>query len=150
TINNAAASKPIIEKVNGDQAAWIATLVKIVEFQREQSRHAYEQAQVAGRRATLLVFILTGGAIAIGVLLAGRTTQSITRPIRDSVEVAERVSSGDLTRHPLDLERGDEFGQLFTALNRMTTHLDAIVSSVRRGTESIAAAASEIATGNSN
>ncbi|WP_428422730.1 methyl-accepting chemotaxis protein [Methylibium sp.] len=150
TSNNAVASKPIVEKVNSDQAAWIATLVKIVDFQRAQSRRAYDEARVAGQRATLVVFALTGGAIAIGVLLAGGTTRSITRPIKDSVEVAERVSSGDLTRRPLDLERGDEFGQLFTALHRMTTNLDGIVSSVRQGTESIASAASEIATGNSD
>ncbi len=86
-------------------------------------------------------------AIAIGAVLGLVITRGITRPLAESVVIAEAVASGDLTR-TLRVRGGDEVAQLQTALMRMVRQLQAVVAQVRDGVESVSSASSQIAVGN--
>jgi methyl-accepting chemotaxis protein len=57
------------------------------------------------------------------------------------------VAQGDLT-HRLQVGAQDEIGRLLTALKRMTDNLHGIVGRVRGGTDTIARASREVASGN--
>lgn len=94
---------------------------------------------------------LTRGLV-IGLLLAMLAgTVSLVRlirqPLKDAIDVAQRISQGDLTV-PVVSHRGDEFGEMMAALTHMKEQLVHLVADVRRGTDSIALASEEIATGN--
>jgi methyl-accepting chemotaxis protein len=96
---------------------------------------------------------LLGAVGTLGLALAGwigwAMTRSITGPLRQAVEVAERVASGDLTRRaPVDGR--DEPAQLLAALNAMTDSLAQVVGGVRAGSDSIATGSAQIASGNAD
>ncbi|WKV50809.1 methyl-accepting chemotaxis protein [Dickeya fangzhongdai] len=87
--------------------------------------------------------------IAIGVLLAWRITLQLTRPLRQSLSLAEQIAQGDLTAS-ITVTRKDELGQLMTAMNEMNHKLRGMIGSIREGVSNVASAASEIAAGNTD
>ncbi|WP_416757907.1 methyl-accepting chemotaxis protein [Roseateles sp. So40a] len=86
-------------------------------------------------------------AVAIGGVLGFVITRKITRPLEASVQLAEAVAGGDLTRS-LQVQGRDEVAQLQTALLRMVGQLQSVVAQVRDGVESVSSASSQIAVGN--
>ncbi|MGV8891815.1 MAG: methyl-accepting chemotaxis protein [Burkholderiaceae bacterium] len=76
-------------------------------------------------------------------------SRSITRPLQESVKIAQKVASGDLTSH-IEVKTTDETGQLLQALKHMNDSLVSIVGGVRGGTDTIVAASSQISAGNMN
>lgn len=93
-------------------------------------------ATVAGVLAALLA---TGAGIWL--------VRSITRPLRHAVAFAEAVSQGDLTQNMVT-SGNDEIAVLMRALENMQTSLSAVVRQVRQGSDSVASASAEIASGN--
>jgi methyl-accepting chemotaxis protein-1 (serine sensor receptor) len=107
-------------------------------YQEMQARYAFSiRCAIAVTLFSLIV------AIAMGVSLV----LSITRPLRKAIGLAEAVAAGDLT-HPVDVESGDEMGQLNSALCRMKEGLTRMVSDVRQTTDMIGSVAEQMASGN--
>ncbi|WP_456269209.1 methyl-accepting chemotaxis protein [Kushneria sp. AK178] len=93
------------------------------------------------------------GALGIGLLLAlglgVMIARAIVRPIFDAVDMAQKVAEGDLTSR-LTVRGRDECAQLSRALNEMGEGLTRIVGEVRNGAETIATAAGQIASANTD
>ncbi|MEE3661164.1 methyl-accepting chemotaxis protein [Brenneria sp. g21c3] len=87
------------------------------------------------------------GCILFGGVIALVMTRSITVPINQALQVANRVAKGDLTSK-IEAQGKDESNQLLQALEYMNVSLREIVSQVREGAESITTASSQIAAGN--
>ncbi|WP_038911290.1 methyl-accepting chemotaxis protein [Dickeya dadantii] len=87
--------------------------------------------------------------IALGVLMAWRITLQLTRPLRQSLSLAERIAQGDLTAS-ITVTRKDELGQLMSAMNAMNHKLRDMIGTIREGVNNVASAASEIAAGNTD
>lgn len=82
-----------------------------------------------------------------GISCAYLITRSITRPLREAVQSAQTVASGDLTGR-IYVQRRDEIGEVLQALDCMNDSLRKIVCEVREGTDTIAAASTKISRGN--
>jgi methyl-accepting chemotaxis protein len=93
-----------------------------------------------------MVGLLACLCVGFGVFCSWWLTRSITRPVRQAVEAAERVAAGDLTGQ-LEATTNDEVGQLLRALKHMNAKLLQIVGEIRHGSDAIATASSEIAAG---
>ena len=85
--------------------------------------------------------------IVLAVLLAMGITRSITRPLIETLRVAEQIAKGDLTA-TLTSNSRDEPGMLMNAVATMNENLKNIIHDVRNGVDSVARSASEIASGN--
>ncbi|RYF01955.1 MAG: HAMP domain-containing protein [Oxalobacteraceae bacterium] len=109
-----------------------------------QARDAVGQAYAAGVKV-LAAFTVV--ALALGAALAFMLTRSITRPLRQAVTVANAVAKGDLSSR-IEVQSSDETGELMSALKSMNENLNALVTRVRSGADSIATAAGEVAAGN--
>ncbi|MDN4056453.1 methyl-accepting chemotaxis protein [Massilia sp. YIM B02763] len=94
-----------------------------------------------------LVMLLAALSVALSAICAWWLTLSIVRPVKDAVDVAQRVAAGDLTADP-QVHGRDEIGQLQAALQHMNGQLLRIVRDIRGGSDAIATASSEIAAGN--
>jgi methyl-accepting chemotaxis protein len=88
-------------------------------------------------------------ALALGVFIAWSNTRSITRPLRQAVELAGAVARGDLSQL-IEVKSRDEMGQLMQALKEMNESLAGIVGGVRGSTDSINTAVQQIAAGNND
>ncbi|MDF9904598.1 methyl-accepting chemotaxis protein [Pseudomonas laurylsulfatiphila] len=82
-------------------------------------------------------------AIAFGLLAAWAITRQIIIPLNQTLAVAERVASGDLT-HNLTSQRRDELGQLQRAMQSMTQGLRELIGGISDGVTQIASAAEEL------
>ena len=112
-------------------------------------RNQLDQTVAAARRE-----LMAGGAIiAAFVAMAAWVMVLITRTtvgsVNKALEVAEAVAGGDLSAH-IDARGNDEMGKLLHALDVMQHSLIDVVSTVRRGSESVATASAEIAQGNND
>jgi methyl-accepting chemotaxis protein len=89
-------------------------------------------------------------ALAIGAVLAWVISRSITVPLQQAVTIARRVADGELDVRTTGVIGRDEITDLLQALQAMSGNLSRIVGQVRSGTETIAVASREIASGNAD
>jgi methyl-accepting chemotaxis protein len=94
-----------------------------------------------------LTLAITVFAVGVGGLLSWIITRSITVPMRRAIDVAQRVSDGDLSQALQVQQRDDEIGRLESALAGMQERLRGIVSRIRVASEGVSTASSEIAAG---
>ncbi|MFA9273772.1 MAG: Cache 3/Cache 2 fusion domain-containing protein [Candidatus Aquirickettsiella gammari] len=83
------------------------------------------------------------------LILATIIKRSITKPLEQVVNVAQKMAIGDLTT-ALESSREDEIGKLIVAMNGITQGLSSVISEVREGTETINVGSREIASGNAD
>lgn len=103
----------------------------------------------AEQRLALTVGTLLVLGLALAVWLSLVFIKSITTPIRQALNVANAVASGDLSvevgAHGLN-----ELGQLLQSLATMRDNLARVVRQVHVGSESVASASAQIAQGNND
>jgi len=108
-----------------------------------------KEAQASGEQAAKVSVGLMLAAAVLGAIAVVLTSQSIVRPIREGVKVAQAVAAGDLSSH-IAVTRRDETGELLAALKTMNGSLVGIVSTVRNSSDSIATGSAQIAGGNAD
>ncbi len=109
-----------------------------------QELTAQNLAQYQQTRLTL--WLAMGAVLLTGIVITVWLIRSITHPLREAVNIARTVASGDLQANIRPAGR-DETAELMTALQEMNVSLTRIVSDVRSGTETIATASVQIAQG---
>jgi len=124
-------------------------LVKLVDLNTDGGKASSQAAASAYQSALWIMALVTVGAVVLATLLGWWIVSSITGPLQQAVDVAERVAEGDLTAH-VDTDRSDELGTLLNAMAKMTRNLMGIVSTVRGASDSIATGSDQIATGNAD
>ena len=106
-----------------------------------------DQAFHAGLRAAAIWLVVIGAVLsAIVVFLVRSVERSLGGAPDDAVQVARRIAAGDLGIE-VDVRAGDETS-LMAAMKTMRDALAGIVAQVRSGTDLIATASREIASGN--
>ncbi|MYM37417.1 HAMP domain-containing protein [Duganella sp. FT94W] len=122
-------------------------LEALVKINDDGSLASDQQAGATFHQARSLIFVMLAVLIALGLTLAMFVARTVARPLQDAVDVAQRVAAGDLTA-AITQGGADETGQLMTALAAMNASLGRVVGEVRGGTDTIAIASAEIASGN--
>jgi methyl-accepting chemotaxis protein len=92
-------------------------------------------------RLTLIITILV--VVILGIFLSSIISKSISLPLKKSVDLAEKVSNGDL-RNRLGIDQKDEVGQLAVALNTMVGNLQRVVGEVKLASDSVASGSQEL------
>ena len=129
------------------QSKYFALLDSLIIHQHDQMEQAGDESTRAADRTRVLITVLALIAAALSVLVGFLVTRSITGPLNTAVGIAKCVADGDLTSE-IEIKTQDETGELMQALKHMNESLSRIVGEVRGGTETIAAASREIASGN--
>jgi methyl-accepting chemotaxis protein len=101
------------------------------------------------QRGLMVSGILLLLAMLVSVALSIMISRAIVRPLREAVNTAQAVASGDLSQDIL-VQGRDEVSQLQQALGDMVQQLRGVVSEVRRGVDSVGTASSQIAQGNAD
>ena len=139
----------LFNEVRPLQASYMKALDDLVSLQRDLMRQSAEQSAQMATSAGMWMLFIAGVAAALGALIAIILVRSITRPIREAVNVAQTVAAGDLTS-TIHVTRQDETGQLLAALKAMNESLVGIVNNVRLSSDSIATGSAQIASGNAD
>ncbi|RFP13660.1 MULTISPECIES: methyl-accepting chemotaxis protein [unclassified Duganella] len=135
-----AASRPLFLKAE-------AALDRVQTLNDAVAKDRVADGAAAALRASALMLAVLLAGVLVAVTCAVAITRSITGPLNKAVALAQTVASGDLSSH---IEPGgrEETGQLLLALKAMNDSLVGIVGQVRSGTDTIATASAQIASGN--
>jgi methyl-accepting chemotaxis protein len=127
---------PAMQKVEDNWHEFVERTSSVVgdEWQRTQDM------QQRSRRYLILVVLV---AVALGAVLAARTTRSITQPVARAVTAAERIARGDLTE-AIEASGTDEIGKLLAAMQEMGTKLAKVIGEVRAGADALAGASAQV------
>jgi len=142
------ASNEVLDKMYLPAAkVYQASVARLVEIQRDRVRELRGEIQATKQASRRTVILLGALGTVFSVLCAWWLGRSIVLPVREAVDVAQRVAAGDLTANP-QLGGRDEIGQLQSALKHMNDQLLRMVREIRGGSDAIASASSQIAAGN--
>jgi methyl-accepting chemotaxis protein len=142
-----AAINMMLTKMVPLQKIYFGQLDDLSDIQQKLMDQSVKDAE-ATYNATRTIMIMVGLlAAAFAAFIAWSISRSITRPLHRAVAMAETVAAGDLTTI-IHATSTDETGRLLQALAKMNQKLTAIVQEVRRGTDSMVTASTQIATGN--
>ncbi|MET3050232.1 MULTISPECIES: methyl-accepting chemotaxis protein [Pseudomonas] len=107
-------------------------IINLTQVRDAESQHAKSMLTLA-----------TALALLFGLLAAWAITRQIVIPLRQTLNAADRIASGDL-RQDLKVERRDELGQLQRSMQRMTVSLRELIGGIGDGVTQIASAAEEL------
>ncbi|WP_342631630.1 methyl-accepting chemotaxis protein [Marinobacter alkaliphilus] len=107
-----------------------------------QEVQVHRMATQYSSAVTQLITIALIGFV-LAVLIAWFMVRSITKPINQTVKIANKVASGDLTIQ-VNSDRGDEFGTLLAAFGTMVTRLRELIQQIDTGASNIASSSEEL------
>ena len=139
----------ILGKVRDSRIAFGGQIDKLNEYQDKMMDESAKESDQAYHSGLNFLAELAALATLLAVVIGWWLTRSVTRPLNEAVEVAQRVAAGDLTS-TVEVKSKDETGMLLQALKDMNESLKKIVSEVRASTDSISTGTQEIATGNAD
>src|SRR3990167_7391613 len=119
------------------QAERILQLVDQAYGRQKESLHGQLQA------STWLIVLATALALLIGLLATLTITLLIVRPLKQVIEQARRIADGDLSAR-IEVQRGDEIGQLQAAMQGMSSNLLEMVGRLQGGVMQISASAQSL------
>ncbi|MGK5024679.1 methyl-accepting chemotaxis protein [Janthinobacterium sp. RB2R34] len=129
------------------QAAYLAALKNMTTFQEESIKQGSAQATAFYQNGVMTVLAFAVLAIIASMVGGYLITRSITKPLRQAVDAADRVAEGELSV-PIVVDSSDEVGQLLTSLQNMQQSLIKTVANVRSNAEGVSTASLQIAQGN--
>jgi len=114
------------EITKGRGAGHVAYMDESIEtmsdFVSKKAASFFDNARDSRQRGFIRIFVLflaiSGTCILVGILI----TRSITKPISHIMEGISKVADGNLD-HKINMERGDEIGELSAAFDKMTVDL---------------------------
>ncbi len=111
-------------------AALLNTINIMLEDESDEMHREHELTKSDNEQARNTIIILSVVAFLLGCALAYLVSRSITVPLKQSVALAKKIASGDLTpaRFP---QRNDELGELTQALDQMQQQLSSLISSIQ-------------------
>jgi len=116
---------------------------ELTKHQSDKMQALAEEAARTYEQTRELVIEMTAGAALLAALVATFITLSVTRPLRQAVQVADRLAAGDLTVS-VEAASRDEAGQLLAAMKNMIAKLTQVVGEVNGGAQSLASASEQV------
>ncbi|NMM37988.1 MAG: HAMP domain-containing protein [Glaciimonas sp.] len=121
-----AAVSVLVEKAAPAVQKWQDILAEALAIQEESTKVEFTAAQQEYASAHTLMLTLAGIALVLGALIAVFLTRGITHPLSQAVEVANRLSNGDLTGK-IESTAKDETGQMLQAMRNMVLKLTQVI-----------------------
>ncbi|MDT4328716.1 methyl-accepting chemotaxis protein [Methylomonas sp. MS20] len=125
--------------------AFIEEIDKLETAIQGDVKLSLQNLKATDAESKLILIALIGAALVLGLLLGRIATISITTPLRQCVEIAERIQTGDLTKTS-DTTGGDEIAQLVRTLDSMRLRLLEIIGVIVNNTKTLNLSADSLAT----
>ncbi|HEL5054930.1 TPA: MCP four helix bundle domain-containing protein [Stenotrophomonas maltophilia] len=113
---------PVQEAANG----WNKALSEGVDFEEKESREAAAEAIRLGERSLLQLLVLGGVALLVGIAASAMIGRSLTGPLARAVNLAERLSKGQLDQE-FRLGGRDELTRLGEAMASVRQSVQAAI-----------------------
>ncbi|WP_341521676.1 methyl-accepting chemotaxis protein [Pseudomonas sp. G.S.17] len=115
----------------------------LLDFSDKLNADQYSKRGTESQQAKSMLTLATVLALLFGVIAAWVITRQIVVPLLHTLQIVERVASGDLSNN-LTIDRKDELGKLQGSIQRMTVSLRELIGGIRDGVTQIASAAEQL------
>ena len=119
------------------------SIARLIEVNDGKALKAGADADAAYQQTLLIVGLFIAVAVATSLLLALMYTRSLTRPIGESLEIAERIAANDLSKD-IKSDGTDEAARLIKALAVMQGNLRQALSLIGDSSTQLAATCEEM------
>jgi len=138
-----------LDLMAGKASPAVGQLIEIIDdlihYNEDRIASRYDEATKVQENARRSMFNLGAAAIAMALMIAVFLTLGITRPLKTSVDAANRIASKDLK---IDLsmykKRRDEIGVMMEAFSRMIGMMREQIQEILEGVNTITSSSSEI------
>ncbi|RMV93273.1 Methyl-accepting chemotaxis protein, partial [Pseudomonas coronafaciens pv. porri] len=120
-----------------------ATLKKLTGINDSKAQKAGATADTAYQQTLWMVGIFIAAGVLTTLLLAWMYTRSLTGPIGESLNIAQRIADNDLTKD-IPLDGTDEAARLIAALAAMQTNLRSALTLIGDSSTQLAATSEEM------
>ncbi|MBU0747026.1 MAG: MCP four helix bundle domain-containing protein [Gammaproteobacteria bacterium] len=139
-------SELYINQIRPNAAKVQDAIEKLVALQINVAAAEFGAARQLSESIHVWMLAATALALIVGAAMAWVITRSISRPLRQAVDLARRVAGGDLGAR-FEVRGTDETADLLKALREMNQQLVRVITEVRESTETVAREAVQIAGG---
>ena len=112
-------------------------LDELTDLTMQRVENSRIEAGATFRRTSITLALTTLLGLIIGVSLSLLISGSITKPLKKLMGIVDSVSNGDL-EVKLDLDRGDEIGELTDRISQMVDKIRGVVIDVAAASENVA------------
>ncbi len=137
----------LLIEVRPVQAAYEKSLAALTGAIKDATETRAREGQTLASFAFWGTLALGLGAAVLAVVAALALRRSITGPLQQAVDAAQRIQAGDLSTR-IEVTRHDEIGVLLRAIDEMQTHLVHVLSDVMSSARDVATSSDELSQGN--
>jgi len=133
----------ILQKVRekGDQLDEL--MGQLTTLKEERAKAAAEDANTLYNQSRILMLGVMLVGLLLGIFLGLFISRSVTVPLNQAKDVANRLAEGDLTVR-IESTAKDETGQMLQAMSAMVKKLSQVVSEVNSGAQALSSASEEV------
>ena len=139
----AEAAQLLFGEMRKAQTPYFDAIKALIQHQSESMEKTGKEAELLANSTRALIMILLIVAVIVAVGGAWLVTRSITGPIGVAVNLATRLSEGDMTTQ-IEVDSKDETGQLLLAMQTMSARLSQIIAEVRGAADNLTSASGQI------
>jgi methyl-accepting chemotaxis protein len=142
--NHAEAQKILLTSARSAMRNLLNTTDEYAKYQFKRTEDHYAIAVDSKNNSIIIMAVWGGIATLLAIFLGIYLTRSITVPLQKSVELADKIASGDLTAANLNISSKDEMGHLAASLNKMRASLSGLISKFADTAHHVASASGEL------
>ncbi|AJE02937.1 methyl-accepting chemotaxis protein [Geobacter pickeringii] len=116
---------------------------KLADLKTEDAKKKADANAVTARGAISLMITLVIVGVVLAVMLGIFISRIISRPLKEAVDISNRLAEGDLTV-AIEAKSTDETGQLLIAMNNMVEKLKVVVVDVKAAADNVASGSQEL------
>jgi methyl-accepting chemotaxis protein len=109
------------------QNNYLENISKLIELQTNLTNKDGEAGLATAKNAEVIIYLLAGFILLFSIVAAVFITGSITRPISQCIDIANKVAAGD-TSMSIKSDSKDETGILLKSLEKMVGSIKSLVS----------------------
>ncbi|MGO9377523.1 MAG: methyl-accepting chemotaxis protein [Dissulfurispiraceae bacterium] len=147
------AGQYLVKTLRKTQSAYFAATSDLIKYQSQLMEEAGKDAASQVKQTLMFIIVLILVATILAIVISLITVRSITVPLSEGVDVANRLAAGDLTAS-ISIRNNDEIGSLMHAMDNMVKSLRELISKIKyaaenmaSGSEQLSASAEEISRG---
>ncbi|MBU5593021.1 methyl-accepting chemotaxis protein [Clostridium sp. MSJ-4] len=141
--NNSYEAKRLYDDMQAVEKNMINNLDEFIEIDRNEAKLAKDNINSIYTRSNMVMISLSVLGVLMGILIGILTAKDIEKPLNKIKDLAERLSSYDLST-PINLTRKDEFAQTGMALNNAQENVKALVKVIMENSQDISASSEEL------
>jgi methyl-accepting chemotaxis protein len=133
----------LLAKYEQIQTNYLKSVDDMSDYVRTYAKKTNAASESDARTTRIIIVVLGISAVVIAFIVTFWIVGSITGPLNEAVETANRIAGGDLTVR-IENTGNNETGQLLLAIKEMADKLKGVINDIKQASASVASGSDEL------